>query len=227
MRPLGLMPPPPVPEAVTSHRRKHLGFIIVTVALAMAGAVAVWLYVQRVDQREAQKVRLALEHGLLDEASHVLEQWLELHPRAAEAYYLKARLAWVRNDLPTVQQGLTRARELGYPIGPLSELRGLLLARTNQGAEAEPLLCNAAETRVRLIPTLPMPWSASTWVNTDWLVRLSSSIVGCEHGPQTPVPISCRPRSTRATVPRTKCLSSTVACAGPGRKPASGKIAAG
>src|SRR5271166_2810058 len=104
------------------------------------------------DRREAQTVRHALEQGQLDEASQVLEHWLGKRPQAAEAYYLKARLAWTRNDLPTVQQGLARARALGYPVGQLLELRGLLLARTNQTAEAEPLLRKATETARQIDP---------------------------------------------------------------------------
>ncbi|MGC1723153.1 MAG: hypothetical protein WA746_29595 [Isosphaeraceae bacterium] len=62
-------------------------------------------------------MRHALEQGQLDEASRVLEHWLGNRPQAAEAYYLKARLARARNDLPTAQQGLARARALGYPVG--------------------------------------------------------------------------------------------------------------
>ncbi len=48
-----------------------------------------------------------------------------------------------RNDLSTVDQELARALELGYNRAPLTRLRGLLLARVNQPAEAEPLLRQA------------------------------------------------------------------------------------
>lgn len=149
---MGLMSPPRAQQALASNRRKHLVIIIVAVVFTMASLAAVWLYVQMADRCDAQTVRHALEQGQLDEAYRVLEHWLGNRPQAAEAYYLKARLAWARNDLPTAQQGLTRARALGYPVGQLLELRGLLLARTNQTAEAEPLLRKAAETARQIDP---------------------------------------------------------------------------
>jgi tetratricopeptide (TPR) repeat protein len=149
---MGLMSPPRAQQALALNRRKHLVFIIVAVVFTTASPAAVWMYVQIADRREAQTVRHALEQGRLDVASRVLEHWLGNRPQAAEAHYLKARLAWARNDLPTVQQGLARARALGYPVGQLVELRGLLLARTNQKAEAEPLLRRAAETARQIDP---------------------------------------------------------------------------
>jgi len=149
---MGLMSPPRAQQALASNRRKHPVLILVAVVFTMASLAAVWLYVQMADRRDAQTVRHALEQGQLDKASRVLEHWLGNRPQAAEAYYLKARLAWARNDLPTAQQGLARARALGYPVGQLLELRGLLLARTNQTAEAEPLLRKAAETARQIDP---------------------------------------------------------------------------
>jgi len=147
------MSPPRVQQALLLNRRKYLVFIIVVaVVLTLASTAMVWLYLQIADRREAQTIRHALEQGQLDEASRVLEHWLGNRPQTAEAYYFKARLAWARNDLPTVQQALGKARTLGYPIGQLVELHGLLLARSNKTAEAEPLLRKAAEAARQIDP---------------------------------------------------------------------------
>ena len=118
------MSPPRAQQALASNRRKHLVIIIVAVVFTMASLAAVWLYVQMADRRDAQTVRHALEQGQLDEASRVLEHWLGNRPQAAEAYYLKARLARARNDLPTAQQGLARARRWATPWdkGPLKPM---------------------------------------------------------------------------------------------------------
>src|SRR5262249_15493193 len=98
-------------------------------------AIAVW----RTD-RDAATARRALADGRLDQASEALERWLKSSPRSAEAHYLKARIAWARHDLGTVHQELERAGVLGYPPGLMARLTGLLLARANQSARAEPLL---------------------------------------------------------------------------------------
>src|SRR5262249_52378625 len=57
-----------------------------------------------------------------------------------------ARIAWAHDDLAVVDRELARADELGYPREPLARLRGLLLARANRGAEAEPLLLQSWES---------------------------------------------------------------------------------
>ncbi len=152
---MSLMSPQRVQQALALNRRKYLVFIIVVaVVFTMVSPAVVRVYVQIADRRAAQTVRHALELGQLDEASRVLEHWLGNRPQVAEAYYLKARLAWARNDLPTVHQALGRARALGYPVEQLLELRGLLLARTDQTAEAEPLLRKAAETARQIDPNV-------------------------------------------------------------------------
>jgi tetratricopeptide (TPR) repeat protein len=121
-------------------RRKWL-VGVVGVVLATSAAIAA-IVVWRAD-RNAATARRALAEGRLVEASEALERWLKSSPRSAEAHYLKARIAWARHDLGTVQQELDRAEVLGYPPGLMARLAGLFLARTNQTALAEPLLRRA------------------------------------------------------------------------------------
>ncbi len=106
--------------------------------LATIAAIAVW----RAD-RDAATARRALADGQLDRASESLERWLNSSPRSGEAHYLKARIAWARHDMGTVNLELERAQALGYPPGLMARLTGLFLARTNQTARAEPLLRRA------------------------------------------------------------------------------------
>jgi len=95
-----------------------------------------------------------LQEGRLDEASVVLERWLKNQPQAAEAHYLKARLAWAQNDFPLANDELTRARALGYALQPLAGLRGLLLAQTGHTTEAEPLLREVVDGTEKLDPDI-------------------------------------------------------------------------
>jgi tetratricopeptide (TPR) repeat protein len=105
---------------------------------AVVAAIAVW----GID-RDAATARRALADGRLDRAFEALERWLKSSPRSGEAHYLKAQIAWARQDLGTVHQELERAGTLGYPPGLMARLTGLLLARTHQATRAEPLLRRA------------------------------------------------------------------------------------
>ena len=88
-------------------------------------------------EHDATTARRALAQGQLDEAKTALDRWMGARPDAAEPHYLKARLAWVRMDLDTVRQELSQAQQLGYPPATLSGLRGMLLAKYGQTADAE------------------------------------------------------------------------------------------
>lgn len=123
--------------------------IVALVALILAGAATVAL---RLHDRDAKTVRRALAEGRLDEASAALDRWLHSDPRSAEAYFLRARIAWERDDLAAVHHDLERARVLGYPARDMAGLLGLLLARTNQLSQAEPYLRTAFEGSRRTDP---------------------------------------------------------------------------
>jgi hypothetical protein len=114
------------------------GLATVLVIAATTGLVVAWLA-----GRGAAAARRALADGRLDEASTAAERWLRSSPRSAEAHYLKAQIAWARRDLAAVHEALERAREPGYPPDQMARLLGLLLARTNQAGNAEPLLRRA------------------------------------------------------------------------------------
>ncbi len=146
------------PRARTAlwNRRSLMAALCLIVTFAVAAAAAFWLFSRYQDQRDAAAVRRALAEKRLDEAEHLLERWIQRRPGAAQAYSLKARLAWARQDFPAVQEALTRARALGIPLKELGGLRGLLMAKANQNAEAEPLLLEAAETSARIDPDVAL-----------------------------------------------------------------------
>jgi tetratricopeptide (TPR) repeat protein len=122
--------------------------------LAIAGIAGYrWRETSRA-RNTAQRVRTLLYEGRLDDAAVALEQWMKTQPDAAELHYLKARLALAHHDLRLLQDELTRARALGYPVVSLAGLRGVLLARANHTSEAEPLLRNAAENSEKLDPEI-------------------------------------------------------------------------
>jgi tetratricopeptide (TPR) repeat protein len=122
---------------------------VAIVVLAAVAIVAGPLLVSRWQvERVADAARRALDSGRLDQASAAVERWLKSAPDSGEAHYLKARLAWARGDLGTVNQEIERARALGYPPRGPDRLWGLLLARTNQTGKAEPFLRRAFDEGV-------------------------------------------------------------------------------
>jgi tetratricopeptide (TPR) repeat protein len=134
---------PSTPKARSSRRRPIIvaGCLLLVVVSAVA---AVWWYQNTFLGRELRIVERALSEGRLAESSQTLGRLLKRSPASAKAHYLKARIAWAQNDLPTVDEELARADELGYDRAPLARLRGLLLARSNnQMSEAELLLRQA------------------------------------------------------------------------------------
>ncbi len=138
--PIGSMSPPSTSRVGSSRRRPMI--IAVIPLLVVASVAGLWLCREMFVDREQPIVR-ALAEGRLDEASSALNRWLSSSPESAEAHFFKARIAWARDDLPTVEQELVRAQELRYDRAPLARLRGLFLARANQPTEAEPLLRQA------------------------------------------------------------------------------------
>jgi tetratricopeptide (TPR) repeat protein len=111
---------------------------------------AFWLLGDFSGYRKATIVRRALAENRFEQAFQVLDGWLRASPYSAEAHFLKARLAIIQNDFPTVEQELARAQRLGYGSQAVARLRGLLLARSNRLSEAEPLLREAIESSPRL-----------------------------------------------------------------------------
>jgi tetratricopeptide (TPR) repeat protein len=118
-------------------KRTIVALILAVGSITLAG---LWLYGGHFGRREERAVRRALNSGRLDDASRLVQHWLRTSPHSAEAHFLKARIAWSQKDLPTVDAELTSAAKLGYEWHGVARLRGLLLARTNQSSQAEPLL---------------------------------------------------------------------------------------
>jgi tetratricopeptide (TPR) repeat protein len=95
--------------------------------------------------RYERQARRAFAAGRLDEAADAMGRWLKASPRSADAHYLAARIAWAGHDPATARRELDRAWTLGYPRESLVGLRGLVLARADRSAEAEPWLREAME----------------------------------------------------------------------------------
>jgi tetratricopeptide (TPR) repeat protein len=134
---------PSVPARHWSRRRRLRVVAILTLAILAASGFALYPIVAVESQERA--IRRWLRAGRTDQAAQGVEQWLKASPHSAAAHYYKARVAWLQQDLPTVDLELSRARELGYAQASLERLRGLLLARGTQTSEAERLLRPALE----------------------------------------------------------------------------------
>ena len=114
--------------------------ILGVLAVFVAGAGVYWWRAGGFAFREARAIGLAIDRGQVDEANLAVERWLKSSPDSADAHYLKARIAWIQNDLATVEMELASAESLGYSWAQLARLRGLLLVGRNLKSEAEPML---------------------------------------------------------------------------------------
>jgi tetratricopeptide (TPR) repeat protein len=116
------------------------------VGMAVAvGATGLWMTLSgRVwnwaEPPSAGQARAAIAAGRYEEARTCLEHWITARPRAAEAHYLSAMVAWREDRLGAVLPELERARKLGHSTSDIDRLRGLVLARAGRVEEAEPLL---------------------------------------------------------------------------------------
>ena len=110
------------------------------------GAAGFSLHRYVVAENAETVVRRSLAAGRIDEASNAVERWLSSSPQSAAAHYFKAKIAWLRDDLATVDDELGHARTLGYAWAPLGRLRGLLLFQVKRTSEAEPFLREAFDT---------------------------------------------------------------------------------
>lgn len=127
-------------------------FVLGLVTIVVAGLLAWWASAELAARNDARQARRSLDEGRLADADAALGRWERARPRSAEMHYLRARLAWARGDLPALQTELARAQTLGYPATAMAGLRGLLLARTGQTAQAEPLLQQAVGQGGRVDP---------------------------------------------------------------------------
>jgi tetratricopeptide (TPR) repeat protein len=111
--------------------------ILTLVVVTVAGF---WLRGAVLARQYPRDVRRAIAARQFNDALQSLERWLKYAPNSAEAHFLKAQIAWIHGDLPTVDNELVRAHDLGYDSHLTDRLLGLLLARVNQPIEAERLL---------------------------------------------------------------------------------------
>jgi len=69
-----------------------------------------------------------------------LERWIKSDPDNAEAYFLRAQIAFAQGRLTEAFQDLDRAQWLGFAERPIYRLRALLLVKLGRFFEAEPIL---------------------------------------------------------------------------------------
>jgi predicted Zn-dependent protease len=115
--------------------------VIILVAgagLGVRGHFAAWV--------EARTARQEFSAGRYQAAEKAVARWLVAAPQAAEAHLLKAQLALRNGDLGTADTELAHASRLGCDASPQQRLRGLILARSNQPGDAEPLLRQALDS---------------------------------------------------------------------------------
>jgi Flp pilus assembly protein TadD len=139
------MESPSVPVARPLRRRAVLAGLALAAVLGGAIVTALAWGPIRVS-RAAEAAREAVAARRYRQAEGPLATWLAARPDAAEAHYLKARVALGLERGQEAFDELSRAYDLGYPEPELEGLRGLILARSGQHSEAEPLLIRARDT---------------------------------------------------------------------------------
>ena len=130
--------------------RRSTGALILLLFLTACG----WLYFRLPGYLGERATRAALEAGHLDAAATHIDRWVRTRPEDARAWYWKARVALDGGDVQTSLESLSRARNLGHPEASTHRLEGLALARSGNGAAAEPLLRQALEGPAGLDPEI-------------------------------------------------------------------------
>ncbi|QDV37762.1 tetratricopeptide repeat protein [Tautonia plasticadhaerens] len=116
-------------------------WVVVTIAAIVVLLVAGVVIRDELRARAAREAaRRSLADGRLAKAEEALGRWLGVRPRAAEAHFLKARVALGQERPQEAVVELVTARALGYPAAPIDRLEAILRARAGQHAEAVPIL---------------------------------------------------------------------------------------
>jgi tetratricopeptide (TPR) repeat protein len=139
------------PRSVIPLRGYRLAGLGVLVIFLLAGVILL-SHREIAIRLDAQAVRRAVDDGRYSEASGPLRRWLEARPDDAEAHYLKARVMLGLDHPEETLVELERARSLKYRVTSIEGLRGIVLARTGQYAEAEPLLLRFSEESPKIDP---------------------------------------------------------------------------
>lgn len=133
----------PVPgPSRAGHLHRVLG---VAVGLGLVGLVIAWVWGEVSVRADADSAHRLMEARRFDEAERALGRWLRARPGSAEAYLLKARLAYARGRFGDCQKALGRARELGLDEKEYRRLDALLLAHSGRTREAEEALVRVAQ----------------------------------------------------------------------------------
>lgn len=120
-------------------------------ALALVGALLLTIAAVRslraprpvAEDPSATTARNAIAHGNYDQAEAAIKRWLSADPKAAEAYYLQARVDLARDHGQEALESMGSAVKLGYAKEALSALRAVMMVRAGKSDEAEAPLAEA------------------------------------------------------------------------------------
>lgn len=116
----------------------------IVVMLALGIALLAWAGLALRNEmrvgRYSRAARRAVASGRFDDARRPLESWLQADPGAAEAHFLKARVALAKGDAREVSDELRLALERGHSREELERLDAIVKVRIGQYADAKPVL---------------------------------------------------------------------------------------
>ncbi len=113
-------------------------WVVLGVGVSLFAAVGSFVAWRWLVAHTAGQARSELAAGRYSDAARDVDRWIRIAPRAAEAYYLKARLALaLERPAHEIESSFDRARRLGAPDADLALVRALTNVKLGRHAEAE------------------------------------------------------------------------------------------
>jgi tetratricopeptide (TPR) repeat protein len=128
------------PNASRSAPRPRLKHFLLCLLVVGGGAIAWGIYHRQKEDARAQRIARVIDSGELDTARIQIEAWVRERPDSARAWYLRARLGYLQNDLAICEESLERTRKLGHDPEAIERLNALALVKQKRYLEAEPTL---------------------------------------------------------------------------------------
>jgi superkiller protein 3 len=110
--------------------------------LAIVGLAVGTFYLRRDNSGgpDAREARRTIDSERYAEALAPLDRWLRARPDSAEAHFLRGRALFHLDRGQEALGEFERAKDLGYPEGPLERFVGIILVRAGRLKDAEPML---------------------------------------------------------------------------------------